>query len=78
MIPGVLTASGGGHIFRATATPDGWQTDPPGLAPSFDAMFPAPSTEAGEPWVIAFHEAARTLGAKIEQEPVPDPWPGIT
>jgi hypothetical protein len=69
MTPGVLEYEDGGKPVRATCTPDGW--DPA----SFAGAFPFPSTEAGEPWVIAFYEAARVTGAKVLTEPVPDPWP---
>lgn len=69
MTPGVLEFADGGKTRRATCSPDGW--DDAALA----GAFPFPSTEAGEPWVIAFHEAARATGAKVLQEPEPDPWP---
>jgi hypothetical protein len=69
MTPGVLEVGGGGNARRATCSPDGWDDA------AFAGAFPFPSTEAGEPWVIAFWEAARVTGAKVLQEPVPDAYP---
>jgi hypothetical protein len=69
MTPGVLEFKAGPDVARAACSPDGW--DDADLA----RAFPFPSTEAGEPWVIAFYEAARVTGAKVLREPEPDPWP---
>jgi hypothetical protein len=75
MTPGLMEFRAGGAVLRASCSPDGWSCRDKGVGESLGRAFPFPSTEAGEPWVIAFWAAADATGARVLQEPVPDPWP---
>jgi hypothetical protein len=72
MIEGVLRLRDG---RTAAAGPDGWRSEDAELAGWMGRLFPPPASEAGTPWVRAFHEAADVLGARILQAPEPDPYP---
>jgi hypothetical protein len=73
MKPGILKATWPDKEAQATCSPDGWQSDDAGFASLLQRAFPPPATEVGTPWVRAFWEAAKDLGAEVIQKPEPDP-----
>lgn len=77
MRDGILTKVIGGINVTAHVSPDGWKCDDEETAQFLKAVAPVPATEAGEPYVVAFHRAVELMGADVIQEPEPDEWPGI-
>jgi hypothetical protein len=74
MREGILRKDCDGHELTATAGPSGWRSDDPEFARLLAESFPKPDTEVGTPWVQAFWEAVRALGAQVVQEPEPEPY----
>ena len=60
---------------KLTCGPDGWTGSDRALCKALAKAFPPRPTTAGTPWVRAFYEAARALGATITSRPVPEDLP---
>lgn len=75
---GELEIGQGSEKVWAKLTEAGWETRPPGLAESFNAIYPPEDTVMGDPCARAFQRVVEEYGATVVRPPdVTEPPEGV-